>query len=189
MLLTVLGINHKTAPLELLERVVFAPEDLGRATAALADRVAHGVILSTCNRVEVYGLVGHPDSGRRELLRFLAEYHGMRPSALEPHVYVYSQEEAARHLFRVAAGLDSMMVGETQVLGQVRAAYTLAHHRTEPGPVLARLFHQAVGVGRRTHRETRIEGVFGSLSAAAVDLARERLGDLGSRTALVVGGL
>jgi glutamyl-tRNA reductase len=100
---------------------------------------------------------------------------------------VCSQEEAVGHLFRVAAGLDSMMLGETQVLGQVRSAYGAARRHGSPGPVLARLFHHALEVGKRAHRETRICQSAGSLSAAAVGLARQTLGDLASRTALVLG--
>jgi glutamyl-tRNA reductase len=187
MLLTALGISHKSAPLPLLERVVFAPEDLRAAHDALREHVAHGVILSTCNRVEIYGLVGHSESGRRALLRFLAGFFDLPPDEVEPHTYVHAQEHAVGHLFRVAAGLDSMMLGETQVLSQVRSAYAAAAHHGVPGPVLARLFHQAVQVGRRAHRETQLAHSVLSLSAAAVDLARNRLGDLASLTALVVG--
>ena len=187
MLVMALGLSYKTAPLALMERVVFPPETLGRALGALRDHVAHGVVISTCNRVEVYGLVGHHDTGRRALLRYLAEYHGLRPSDLEPHAYVLSQEEAVGHLFRVAAGLDSMMLGETQVLGQVRTAYAAASRHGSPGTVLARLFHHALEVGKRAHRETRICQSAVSLSAAAVGLARQTLGDLSRRTALVVG--
>ncbi len=187
MLVMALGLSYKTAPLALLERVVFPADALAPALTALHEQVAHGVILSTCNRVEVYGLVGHQDSGRRALLRFLADFHGMHPSELAPHTYTCCQEEAVAHLFRVAAGLDSMMLGETQVLGQVRAAYAAATRFGRPGPVLARLFHQALEVGKRAHRETRICQSASSLSAAAVTLAEQRLGDLGGYTALVVG--
>ena len=187
MLVMVLGLSHKTAPLALLERVVLPTDAVGPALAALPEHVAHGLILSTCNRVEIYGLVGHHDSGRRALLRYLADYHGLRPSDLAPFTYTCTQEEAVSHLFRVSAGLDSMVLGETQILGQVRAAYAVASRYGTPGPVLARLFHQAVEVGKRAHRETRICQSAGSLSAAAVDLARQRLGDLASHTALVVG--
>jgi glutamyl-tRNA reductase len=187
MLVMALGLSYKTAPLALLERVVFPPETLPRALDALREQVAHGVVVSTCNRVEVYGLVGHHDTGRRALLRYLADYHGLRPSELEAYAYVLSQEEAVGHLFRVAAGLDSMMLGETQVLGQVRTAYAAASRHGSPGTVLARLFHHALEVGKRAHRETRICHSAASLSTAAVGLARQTLGDLADRTALVVG--
>src|SRR3954466_9164054 len=187
MLVMALGLSYKTAPLALLERVVFPPETMARALTALAEHAAHGVVISTCNRVEVYGLVGHHETGRRALLRFLADYHGLRPSDLEPYSYVVSQAEAVAHLFRVAAGLDSMMLGETQILGQVRTAYAAASRYGSPGTVLARLFHHALEVGQRAHRETRICQSAGSLSAAGVGLARQSLGDLSGRTALVVG--
>jgi glutamyl-tRNA reductase len=187
MLVMALGLSYKTAPLALLERVVFPPETMPRALAALREQVAHGVVISTCNRVEVYGLVGHHETGRRALLRYLADYHGLSPSELESYAYVLSQEEAVGHLFRVAAGLDSMMLGETQVLGQVRTAYAMASRHGSPGTVLARLFHHALEVGKRAHRETRICQSAVSLSAAAVSLARETLGDLADCTALVVG--
>src|SRR5262249_25703835 len=113
MLLMVLGLSHKTAPLAGLERAGFSAQALPTALAALREQVAPGVILSTCNRVELYALVGHPESGRRALLRYLSDFHGLRPSDLEPCVYVCTQGEAVAHLFRVAAGLDSMVLGET----------------------------------------------------------------------------
>jgi glutamyl-tRNA reductase len=187
MLVMALGLSYKTAPLALMERMVFPPEALPSALAALREHSAHGIILSTCNRVEIYALVGHQESGRRALLRFLADYHGLTPRELSAYTYVCTQDDAVAHLFRVVAGLDSMMLGETQILGQVRAAYAAASRYGSPGPVLARLFHNAIEVGKRAHRETRICQSAGSLSAAAVGLARERLGDLAGRTALVVG--
>ncbi len=187
MLVMALGLNYKTAPLALLERMVFPPEAARAAYAALREHCTHGVILSTCNRVEVYGLVGHHESGRRALHRFLGDYHGIRPAELAPHTHALTQQDAVAHLFRVAAGLESMMLGETQVLGQVRAAYAAACGHGSPGPVLARLFHQATEVGKRARRDTRIGHRASSLSAAAVGLARDRLGDLAPYTALVVG--
>src|SRR3954467_12386755 len=105
MLVMVLGLSYKTAPLALLERVVFSPEALPDALATLHEQGAHGVILSTCNRVEIYALVGHQESGRRALLRYLADYHGMTMGDLDPFVYVAWQEEAVGHLFRVTCGL------------------------------------------------------------------------------------
>jgi glutamyl-tRNA reductase len=187
MLVMVLGLSYKTAPLALMERVVFSPEALPDALATLHEQGAHGVILSTCNRVEIYALVGHQESGRRALLRYLADYHGLTVGELDPYVYVAWQEEAVSHLFRVACGLDSMLLGETQILGQVRGAYQAAQRHGQPDPLLARLFRQAVEVGRRAHRETRIYQSASSVSAAAVGMARQSLGDLEARTALVVG--
>jgi glutamyl-tRNA reductase len=187
MLVMVLGLSYKTAPLALMERVVFSPEALPDALTTLHEQGVHGVILSTCNRVEIYALVGHQDSGRRALLRYLADYHGLPVGDLAPYVYVASQEEAVGHLFRVACGLDSMVLGETQVLGQVRGAYRAAQRHGQPGPLLARLFLQALEVGKRAHRETRICQSAASVSAAAVGMARQSLGALEARTALVVG--
>jgi glutamyl-tRNA reductase len=187
MLVMVLGLSYKTAPLALMERVAFSPETLPAALTALHEQVAHGVILSTCNRVEVYAQVGHPDSGRRALLRYLADYHGLRTADVAPYVYTYDQEEAVGHLFRVVCGLDSLVLGETQILGQVRDAHQAAQRHGRPGPLLARLFRQALEVGKRAHRETRICQSAASVSEAAVGLARQSLSDLGSRTALVVG--
>lgn len=187
MLVMALGLSYKTAPLALLERMVFQPQSLPTALAALRQYCSHGVILSTCNRVEVYALVGHHDSGRRALLRFLQDYHHLAAADIEPYSYVLTQADAVAHLFRVAAGLDSMMLGETQIIGQVRAAYATAQEHGAPGAVLARLFRQALEVGKRAHRETRICHSAVSLSAAAVELARLQLGDLRRHTALVVG--
>lgn len=187
MLVMALGLSYKSAPLALLERAVFPPPSLPRALAALHEHCAHGIVVSTCNRVELYALVGHHDSGRRALLRFLQDYHGLAPEEIEPHCYVLTQAAAVGHLFRVAAGLDSMMLGETQIIGQLRAAYAAAQEHGAPGAVLARLFRQALEVGKRAHRETRICHSAVSLSAAAVEMARLQLGDLRTHTALVVG--
>lgn len=187
MLVMVVGLSYKTAPLSLLERTVIAPEALPQAFGALRQHCAHTVILSTCNRTELYALVGHHDSGRRALLRFLQDYHALPANAIEPYTYTLTQTEAVAHLFRVTAGLDSMMLGETQIIGQVRTAYAAAQEHGAPGAVLARLFRQALEVGKRAHRETRICQSAVSLSAAAVEMARRQLGDLRARTALLVG--
>jgi glutamyl-tRNA reductase len=149
--------------------------------------VPAGVILSTCNRTEVYARVGHQQSGQRELTRFLAEVSGLDEHQLGPYLAGHWQGEGVRHLFRVAAGLDSMILGEGQILAQVREAYEQAARRRPVGAALARLFEQALVVGKRARSETAIARSAVSISQAAVELSRLRLGDLKRATILVIG--
>src|SRR3712207_5070280 len=123
MHLLVVGLNHTTAALDMRGQLALSGERLGPALAALRDYALEGVILSTCNRTEVYALTGHAASGMRNIKRFLTDQSGLPPTELDPHLYIYHGDEAARHLCRVAAGLDSMILGEPQILGQVVAAH------------------------------------------------------------------
>jgi glutamyl-tRNA reductase len=138
------------------ERLAFVPGDLPRALDGLRNHVAEGFILSTCNRVEIYGVAGHADSGAQLLGRFLAETRGFPPDELRPLLYSYGHEAAVAHLFRVASGMDSMVVGEGEVLSQVRAALDAAHAAGTLGPVLRRLGSAAVGAGKRVRARTAI---------------------------------
>lgn len=187
MVILALGVHYKSAPVAVRERVAFAPDDLPTALAALREYVAEGAILSTCNRTEIYALVGHVHSGGKNLRRFLSESRGVPAADLEPYLRWYCQEEAVRHLFRVAAGLDSMVLGEPQILGQVREAWTLARQAGSLGPVLENLFREAVVVGKRARRETGISRHAVSVSSAAVILARQVVGDLTGCTVAVIG--
>ncbi|MER3449576.1 MAG: glutamyl-tRNA reductase, partial [Chloroflexota bacterium] len=126
MIILAVGLNHKTAPVEVRERLAFPAETLGPALAVLKGYVAEGVILSTCNRTEVYGLVGHVPTGAANLRRFLADFHRVPQADFEPYLYTLEHLDAVRHLFAVASGLDSMVLGEHQVLGQVRRALEAA---------------------------------------------------------------
>ena len=189
MHLLLLGVSHKTAPVELREKLDFSSRDLGAAVEALATRpsAAESVVLSTCNRSEIYVASSDPDRAREELVQFLSEYHGVAPDAFAPHLFSYTDADAARHLFRVAAGLDSMVVGEPQILGQVKDAFQAAADRRCTGPMLSKAFHWSFGVGKRVRTETALGEGAVSVSFAAVALARKIFGRLHGRRVLVVG--
>lgn len=199
MSLLVLGLNHRTAPVRLREQVTIDPERLPNALDSLAGQVAPGVILSTCNRLEIYTLVNDsadsPDPLGR-LRRFVSTYFGVEPADLEPFLYHYEGADCVRHLFRVASGLDSMVVGEWEILGQVRAAFSAASSPDTGasyvrGP-LSRLFHQALRVGRRVHHRASLGSSNGdyrrrSVSHVGVRLVHRLLGDLSQKKVLLVG--
>jgi len=184
----VVGLSHRTAPLGLRERVDFQ----GRVEAALRALAARGstheaVVLSTCNRAEVYAACEEIGPARADLGMFVGEFHGVDRGELAPHIYDLTDLDAARHLLSVAAGLDSMVVGEPQILGQVKEAHTLATSAQTVGPVLNRLFHASFAAGKRVRTETGLASGAVSVSFAAVALARKIFGDLKGRTVLVVG--
>ena len=189
MHLLLVGISHRTAPVELRERVDFQARGLQGALRALADRrSAHeAVVVSTCNRAELYVACDEPEPTRQDLLRFLSDYNDLPPSDVMPHVYDLADLDAARHLFRVAAGLDSLVVGEPQILGQVKEAHTVAADVHTAGPVLNRLFHASFAVGKRVRTETGLGSGAVSVSYAAVALARKIFGDLSGRNVVVLG--
>ncbi|EKP95853.1 glutamyl-tRNA reductase [Thermaerobacter subterraneus] len=185
----VLGMNHRTAPVAVRERLAVAGEDLPAALAELAacPAVDEVVLLSTCNRVEVYAAASHHGQGRRQVRDVLARWAGMDPDRLETYLYAREDAAAARHLFRVAAGLDSMVLGESQILGQVREAYHGAAAAGTCGKVLHGLFQQALAVGKRARTETAISQHAVSVSYVAVELARKVFGQLDGRRVLLVG--
>ena len=189
MHLFLLGVSHRTAPVELRERLDFSSRDLGTAVEALAMRpsAVESVVLSTCNRSEIYVASSDPAQARAELVQFLSEYHGIAPEAFTPHLFSYADADAAEHLFRVAAGLDSIVVGEPQILGQVKDAFEAAAERRCTGPVLSKLFHWSFGVGKRVRTETALGEGAVSASYAAVALARKIFGRLDGRRVLIVG--
>jgi glutamyl-tRNA reductase len=187
--LFLLGVSHRTAPVDIREKLDFSSRDLGAAVEALATRAsaAESVVLSTCNRSEIYVASSDPAQAREELVQFLSEYHGVPPDAFTPHLFTYEDAEAASHLFRVAAGLDSLVVGEPQILGQVKDAFEAAADRRCTGPMLSKLFHWSFGVGKRVRTETALGEGAVSVSFAAVALARKIFGRLEGRRVLVVG--
>ena len=189
MNLLLLGVSHKTAPVELRERLDFSSRDLGAAVEALGTRpaAAESVVLSTCNRSEIYVASSDPGRAREELVDFLAEYHQLPREQFLPHLFVYDDAEAARHLFRVSAGLDSLVVGEPQILGQVKDAFQVAAQRHCTGPLLGKVFDWAFGVGKRVRSETSLGEGAVSVSFTAVALARKIFGRLEGRRVLVVG--
>jgi glutamyl-tRNA reductase len=184
MNLLLVGTSHRRAPVEVRERIAVDPD----AAAALAARLADGgeaVCLSTCNRTEIY--LAAADSGEADLraTRALSELAGVEPSELEPHLYRLEQDAATVHLFRVAAGLDSLVPGEGEILGQVRTAY----ERGKVGPLLDRLFSHALHTGKKVRTDTAIAESPGTTSSAAAALAAQVFGDLeGSRVAIVGAG-
>lgn len=187
--LFLLGINHDTAPVGLRERLNFSEGDLSETLVALSTRPGCGeaVVLSTCNRVELYVRCDDLDEARTELTRFLSDFHGVDPAALAPHLYGLASSEAALHLFRVAAGLDSLVVGEPQILGQVKEAYTTASEIGCTGSLLNKLFHCSFAAGKRVRSETELGEGAVSISYAAVALARKIFGSLADHNVLLVG--
>lgn len=188
MRLLAVGLSHRTAPVDVRERVDFARHGLGPALAALAgERIgSEAVVLATCNRAEVY-LVADADSAEASVVRFFSGYHHVDHASIAGHLYSRKGPDAARHLFRVAAGLDSLVVGEPQVLGQVKAAYTVAHEGRFTGAVTNRLFHAAFSTGKRVRSETGLGEGAVSVSYAAIGLARKIFGDLKGLSVLILG--
>jgi glutamyl-tRNA reductase len=185
----VVGANFRSASLELLERLAIDRERRPKALAGLLDQehVHEAVVLSTCNRVEVYTAISRYHGAAGDVRRFLAELHGMALGEFTDHLYDYYEERAVQHLFAVAAGADSMVVGEAQILGQVREAFQAAQAERSVGPVLSALFTMAIKVGRRARSETAIGA--GQLSTVTVGLrvAAAHLDGLAGRRALLVG--
>ncbi len=187
--LLALGVSHKTAPVALRERLAL-PE--GRAARILGDlttrpEIHEAVAISTCNRTELYLVAGDPVEAENHVLAELSRQAGIRPTELLGRLYSLRGADAVRHLFSVAAGLDSMIVGEAEVQGQVKRAYELALVEGATGPISNRLFRDALGAGKRVRTETALGRSRVSVSSVAVDLARDALGDLETRRVLVVG--
>jgi glutamyl-tRNA reductase len=189
MQVILLGVSHRTAPIELRERLDFSTRDVGAAVSALAlhPSAAEAVVLSTCNRSEIYVVSNDPVRAREEVTAFLSDYHNVPASAFTPHLFSYDNEAAIRHLFRVAAGLDSIVVGEPQILGQVKDAFQAAAGQHRTGPMLSKLFHWSFLVGKRVRSETGLGEGAVSVSFATVALARKIFGQLNGRRVLVVG--
>ena len=183
------GMNHRSAPVSVRERVAFDAEAALHALETLSHRTdaAETVILSTCNRVEVTAFHDEDAELPDRIERFLAEFHGVDPAELAPHLYRLRGREAVAHLFRVAASLDSMVPGESQILAQVKEAYLLAARAGCTGKHLNVLFQRAFRVGKLVHTHTGIARHRVSVSSVAVELARKVLGDLSDRTVLVLG--
>ena len=189
MSILVVGISHRTAPVEVLERVALDDESARKLSADLLDseHVSEAVIVSTCNRVEVYVAVDRFHGSVEAVSQILAQRAGTGRDTVAPHLFVHYDEAAVAHLFRVAAGLDSMVVGESQVLGQVRIALQRAQEHATAGSVLNALFQQALRVGKRGHAETGIDQAGRSVVTTALDHVERRTGSLSGARALVVG--
>ncbi len=183
MPLLAFSIDHKHAPVTLRERLAFGDAALRDALPVLPAHAREGFVLSTCNRTEIYALADRDDAP----IAFLAEMRGLPDEALRGAATVYHEHHAVAHLFRVAAGLESMILGEPQILGQVRQAFEAAREAGAAGPIIARLCHEALRLGKCARTETDIARNRLSIPHAAVDLAASRLGSLAGRAALVVG--
>ena len=189
MSMLVVGLSHRTASVPVLESVTVAPGELAGVLASLvrSPQVAEAMVLSTCNRVEIYAEVDRFHGGVHDVSELLARRAGTDVVSLDPHLYVHYEDAAAGHLFAVAAGLDSMVVGEAQILGQLRTAYAAAQQAGTAGRQLHDLTQQALRVGKRVHSETGIDAAGGSLVAVGLGEAQRELGDLAGRSALVCG--
>jgi glutamyl-tRNA reductase len=180
------GVNHKSAPVEIRERLALVPEDLPQALGVLGSFIPEAAILSTCNRTELYGAGLEPAEGVAALTSFLGHHHGLSEDELAPYLYHHTQDNAPRHLFSVASGIDSMILGETEILGQVRESLVSASAAGRVGTGLSRLFHHAMRAGRRARTETGISRHAVSVSYAAVEMARQVFGGLENSHVLVI---
>ncbi|MGP8259085.1 MAG: glutamyl-tRNA reductase [Acidobacteriaceae bacterium] len=188
--LVLVGVNHTTAPIEVRERLAIPAARLADATRTLAQQpgIREALILSTCNRVEFITIQDHPRDGNPcDLLRFLHEYFAVPAATVEPHLYEFREREAVRHLFRVASSLDSMVVGEPQILGQVKESYSIAHQVGAISTALEPLLQRAFSVAKRVRTETQIGSSSVSIASVAVELARKIFGNLHGKTVLIVG--
>lgn len=189
MEIIVLGLSHKTAPIELREKFHVPESELPEVLEQLGGcgQIEERMILSTCNRVETYAVVDDVDGARQFLVEFLAERHKLPSQAFESSLYLLTADQAIRHIFRVASSLDAMVVGESQILGQVKAAYAVALERDATGLILNALMDRALRVAKRVRTETGIATLAVSVSTAAIELAKKIFGDLTGRTVMLIG--
>lgn len=189
MNIIVVGLSHKTAPVEIREKVAFPPTAMDRPLREMRSlpSVIEGMIVSTCNRVELYATSRNPELCKVQLRHFLAGFHGLPLETLDPHLYEHEGEEAIRHVFRVSSSLDSMVIGEPQILGQIKTAYGYATEYKTVGLILNRFLHKAFSVAKRVRTETQIASNAVSVSFAAVELARKIFGTLDGKTVLLIG--
>ncbi|KEZ51195.1 MULTISPECIES: glutamyl-tRNA reductase [Metabacillus] len=183
------GLNYKTAPVEIREKLTFQPNELGDAMKALKEQksILENIIVSTCNRTEIYTVVDQLHTGRYYIKAFLAEWFGLDKDSFSPFLTMYENDGAIEHLFSVSCGLDSMVLGETQILGQVRTSFMLGQTEGTIGTVFNHLFKQAVTLAKKAHSETDIGANAVSVSYAAVELAKKIFGDLTNKHVLILG--
>ena len=186
-MILVLGLNHKTAPVSIRERISFGPDILAGALRSLLEHpsVREALILSTCNRTELYSVLD-PNQGE-PLADWLGKFHGLDPERIAPYLYTHRDREAIAHLLRVASGLDSMVLGEPQILGQVKSAFQSARTAGTVGKLLERLFQHCFSVAKQVRTDTAIGNSPVSIAFAAVRLAHQIFSDLRAQTALLVG--
>jgi glutamyl-tRNA reductase len=189
MHILVIGLNYKTAPVEIRERLTFNESDLLDAIKKLNAKksILENIILSTCNRTEIYAVVDQLHTGRYYIKEFLSEWFGLEQAEFSPYLFVYEEDGAVEHLFNVTCGLHSMVLGETQILGQVRSSFILAQEEGTTGTVFNHLFKQAITLAKRGHSETDIGANAVSVSYAAVELAKKIFGSLDNKHVLIFG--
>jgi len=183
------GLSHKTAPVEIREKLSFPSQTIGEPLNRLCTSygINEGVIISTCNRVEVFAVTKDIEKGLWQVKKFLSDYHNIPLEELDGHLYTYTAEDAVKHLFRVCAGLDSMVIGEPQILGQAKDAYGYALQHKTAGVIMNKLFHKAFSVAKRIRTETKIGSSAVSISYAAVELAKKIFGTLQGRSVMLIG--
>ncbi|HEB96437.1 MAG TPA: glutamyl-tRNA reductase [Sedimenticola thiotaurini] len=188
MALLALGLNHKTAPVEIRERVTFGPDIVVGALRSLCGQpgLEEAVILSTCNRTELY-CATDGDDGAERVGRWLSDFHGLELETIAPYLYRHENRDSVAHLLRVASGLDSMVLGEPQILGQVKQAYQTAADAATTGKLLGRLFQHTFSVAKQVRTDTAIGHSPVSIAFAAVSLARQIFSDLAQQSALLIG--
>lgn len=185
----VVGINYRTAPVEIREKLTFQETNVEEAMRSLNGQksILENVIVSTCNRSEIYAVVDQLHTGRHYIKQFLADWFNIEKEAFSPYLAIYEADGAIEHLFKVTAGLDSMVLGETQILGQMKQAFLLAQQSGTTGTVYNELFKQAITLAKRAHKETNIGGNAVSVSYAAVELAKKIFGDLLDKHVVILG--
>ena len=189
MNIILVGLSHKTAPVEIRERVAFSPTAMEKPLREISalPSVVEAMIVSTCNRVELYAATPDPQQARAELQRYMAQRHRISADVLDEHLYSYACQKAVRHVLRVTSSLDSMVVGEPQILGQMKTAYGYACEYKSAGLILNRFMHKAFSVAKRVRTETAIANSAVSVSYAAVELARKIFDSLENKTVMLVG--
>jgi glutamyl-tRNA reductase len=189
MSVLVVGVSHRTAPVSVLERLTLDPAGVDKLMHAVADceHVLEATVLATCNRVEIYADVDRFHGSVEAVSRLMCELSDEAPEDVVPHLYVHYDDGAVSHLFHVASGLDSMVVGEGQILGQAREALRVGQEAGTIGPALNVLFQQALRVGKRVHAETDVDHAAPSLVGLALDRASEWVGPVAGKRVLVVG--
>lgn len=189
MTLILVGTNHKYSPIELRERISFSKKRINDALNFLKqNRVLKGaVILSTCNRLEIYASTIYPDQAEEEIISFLSRYQEIGKDRISPYLYIYKGKEAARHLFQVTSGLDSQILGEAQILGQVKSLYEEACRAGFTDKILTRIFNSAISFARKIHRSTKVREGKVSIGSVAIDFIKRKVGTLANKNILIIG--
>ena len=184
-----LGHNHDTAPVEIRERFAFGPDKIGDALERVLEypEIRESVILSTCNRNEIYSVVSDADQATNRITEFLHDFHGVERGLVDHSLYSFKHDKAVEHLFSVASGVDSMVVGETQVAAQLKEAYAHARRASSSGPVLNRLFASSFEAGKKVRHRTRVSEGSVSVSSCAVELAKKIFTNLEDKLTVLIG--